>query len=69
MIVALAAWGLKHDGPETLPIVLVDGETGELVDPVMVDRRTGREAADPVVEFRARPDAPELKRERLTPAP
>lgn len=68
VIVALAAWGVKHDRPETMPIVLVDGETGELVDPVMVDRRTGREVADPVVEFQARPDAPELKRERMPAA-
>jgi DNA-binding HxlR family transcriptional regulator len=68
VVVALAAWGMKHDRPETLPIVLVDGETGELVDPVMVDRRTGREVLDPVVEFRARRDAPELKRERLPAA-
>lgn len=69
VVVALAAWGMKHDRPESLPIVLVDGDTGELVDPVLIDRRTGREVLDPKVEFRARPDAPEVKRERLAPAP
>jgi DNA-binding HxlR family transcriptional regulator len=68
VVVALAAWGVKHDRPETMPIVLVDAETDELVDPVLIDRRTGREVLDPKLEFRAGPDAPELKRERMTPA-
>jgi DNA-binding HxlR family transcriptional regulator len=68
VVVALAAWGMKHDRPATLPVVLVDADTGDLVDPVLIDRRTGREIADPKVEFRARPDAPELKRSRMAPA-
>src|ERR1700743_3801953 len=39
---ALVAWGNKHFPPEGKTIVLVNAETGEEVDPVMVDSRTGR---------------------------
>jgi DNA-binding HxlR family transcriptional regulator len=69
VVVALAAWGMKHDRPETTPVVLVDADTGDLVDPVLIDRRTGREVVDPAIEFRAGPDATELTRSKLAPAP
>ena len=39
---ALIAWGNKHSPPEEETVVVVDSETGEEVDPVLIDSRTGR---------------------------
>jgi DNA-binding HxlR family transcriptional regulator len=39
---ALLAWGNKHFAPEGPNVVVVDNETGQLADPVMVDRNSGR---------------------------
>jgi DNA-binding HxlR family transcriptional regulator len=39
---ALVAWGNKHFPPEGETVVVVDAETGEQVDPVLVDGRSGR---------------------------
>jgi DNA-binding HxlR family transcriptional regulator len=43
----LLAWGNRHFAPEGPNVVIVDGETGELADPVLVDRRTGRSLTEP----------------------
>jgi DNA-binding HxlR family transcriptional regulator len=39
---ALVAWGNKHFPPEGPTVAVVDAETGEEVDPVLVDGRSGR---------------------------
>ena len=39
---ALLAWGNKHFPPEGETMVVVDAQTGEEVDPVLADSRTGR---------------------------
>jgi DNA-binding HxlR family transcriptional regulator len=39
---ALVAWGNKHFPPEGETVAVVDAETGEEADPVLVDGRTGR---------------------------
>jgi DNA-binding HxlR family transcriptional regulator len=65
VIVALGAWGYQHDRPETMPVVLIDAETEQPVDPVLVDRRTGKEIADPTIEFRPGPDATDAVRARM----
>jgi DNA-binding HxlR family transcriptional regulator len=39
---ALMAWGNKHFPPEGETVVVVDAETGEQADPVLVDSRSGR---------------------------
>lgn len=39
---ALVSWGNKHFPPEGESVVVVDAQTGEEVDPVMVDSRSGR---------------------------
>jgi DNA-binding HxlR family transcriptional regulator len=44
---ALLAWGNKHFAPEGKSVVLVDSATGAEVDPVLVDRRTGRRLVEP----------------------
>ena len=39
---ALMAWGNKHFPPDGQTIAVVDAETGEEADPVLVDGRSGR---------------------------
>ncbi|WP_327292951.1 winged helix-turn-helix transcriptional regulator [Streptomyces sp. NBC_01198] len=46
VIVALAAWGNQHLAPEERSMILVDAETGEEAEPVVVDAHTGRSLAD-----------------------
>jgi DNA-binding HxlR family transcriptional regulator len=65
VVVALGAWGMKHDRPETVPVHLVDADTGDRVDPVLIDRRTGKEISDPSIEFRPGPDATDAIRARM----
>jgi len=50
---ALLAWGNKHFAPEGANVVLIDGETNELADPVLVDRKSGVEMTAP--RFRSVP--------------
>src|ERR1700734_1408186 len=38
---ALLAWGNKHFAPEGKSVVLVDGDTGALAEPLLVDRHSG----------------------------
>src|ERR1700688_3577945 len=42
VLVALLAWGHRHFAPEGASVRLVDAETGSTVDPILVDRVTGR---------------------------
>lgn len=44
----LLAWGNRHFAPEGPGVVIVNTETGEAADPVVVDRKTGRPLSDPV---------------------
>src|ERR1700758_3159786 len=50
---ALLAWGNKHFAPEGACVVLVDAETGQPADPVLVDRSTGKEMSSDT--FRSAP--------------
>jgi DNA-binding HxlR family transcriptional regulator len=44
---ALLAWGNRHFAPEGPSVIVVDTETGEPADPVLVDRRTGKLMVEP----------------------
>ncbi|MFE7803036.1 winged helix-turn-helix transcriptional regulator [Nocardia sp. NPDC057440] len=46
VLVALAAWGNARLAPEERSMVLVAADTGEEVEPVVVDARTGRRLDD-----------------------
>jgi DNA-binding HxlR family transcriptional regulator len=50
---ALIAWGNKHLSPEGESTIVVDTQTGERAEPVLVDARTGRELRAP--EFKVAP--------------
>lgn len=66
VIVALYAWGNKHIEPQDREVVLVDAE-GKTIDPVFVDRRTGRTLAESKAHFIAGPAASEMMMERHDP--
>ena len=42
VLLALLAWGNKHFAPEGASVLLADSRTGEVADPVLVDRVSGR---------------------------
>lgn len=48
VLAALLTWGNKHFAPEGASVVFVNRETGQIADPVMVDRISGRPLSDPV---------------------
>src|SRR5712692_3765295 len=47
ILVALLAWGNKHFAPEGASVLLVNTTTGDAVDPIIVDRATGRPIREP----------------------
>jgi len=61
---ALLAWGNRHLAPEGPSIVLVDKTTGATVDPMMVDRNTGREMTPATIRSVAGPAADARTRAR-----
>jgi DNA-binding HxlR family transcriptional regulator len=50
---AILAWGNKHFAPEGPTVVVIDSETGEQAEPVLIDRRSGRLLVEPA--FRSAP--------------
>jgi DNA-binding HxlR family transcriptional regulator len=50
---ALLAWGNRHFAPEGASVIVVDTETGEPADPVLVDRHSGKVMVEPT--FRSVP--------------
>lgn len=64
VLIALMDWGNKHFAPDGVASLLVDAETGQPADPVLVDRATGRELDETHFTFAAGPSADEnvLKR-------
>jgi DNA-binding HxlR family transcriptional regulator len=48
---ALLTWGNKHFAPEGASVVVVDNETNEVADPVLIDRNTGAEMT--ITRFRS----------------
>ncbi|NHC16303.1 helix-turn-helix transcriptional regulator [Motilibacter sp. E257] len=65
VIVALAAWGNAQLPRRERSMILVDARTGREVEPVVVDRRTGKPLDDPdAYVFAAGPAASEAFRTR-----
>lgn len=63
---ALLAWGNKHFAPEGASVLIVDQETGQVAEPVMMDRVSGRSLSDPVFRSAPGPAADERTRRRHT---
>ena len=64
VIVTLAAWGNQRLAPEQRSMILVDAETGEEVEPVVVDDKTGKRVDTEDYVFTAGPAASEAMRTR-----
>ena len=70
VLVTLLTWGNKHFAPEGASVVIVNGETGELADPVLVDRISGRPLTGSTFRTAPGPAADEATRRHHTrPAP
>jgi DNA-binding HxlR family transcriptional regulator len=65
VFLALLAWGNKHFTPEGRSVLLADKKSGVVVDPVLVDRATGREISESDYGFVPGPAANERTRRRL----
>lgn len=65
VIFALLAWGNQHLAPDGERVIVVDGETGRPVTPVMIDAPTGRPLTDPRFRLGAGPAADRRTRARL----
>jgi len=63
LIVSLAVWGSRWKAPAGPPFELVDAESGQVLDPVFVDRRSGKTIEPGQVGLRVGPGASqELRR-------
>jgi len=69
VLFALMAWGNKHFSPEGAIVQIVNSETGERVEPILVDRATGRPIAEPDYRVAPGPAAPERTRRRYASFP
>ena len=69
VVVALAAWGNSRLAPERRSMILVDAETGEEAEPVLIDASTGRRVDGPDYVFTAGPAASEPFRRRYPTRP
>jgi DNA-binding HxlR family transcriptional regulator len=58
VLLTLLAWGNRHFAPEGPSTQIVDAATGAPVEPILVDRATGRPLAAPDFVLAAGPGAP-----------
>ncbi len=61
---SLITWGNKHLAPEGTAVMVVDTATGELAEPMLVDRVSGKPMAAPAFRAVAGPAADESTRKR-----
>src|SRR5437870_1994687 len=64
VIVAMFTWGNKHFAPEGPSVLLVEKKTRRTVDPVLVDRKTGKTVNERDFVFAAGPTTSESTRRR-----
>jgi DNA-binding HxlR family transcriptional regulator len=64
VIITLAAWGNERLAAGERSMILVDAETGQEVEPVVVDARTGRRIDGPDFVFGCGPAASEAMKKR-----
>ena len=68
VLFALLAWGNRNLAPEGPSVVVLNAETGEVADPVMVDRTTGRPLSDSAFQIAAGPAAGNRVHQRVAAA-
>ncbi|MEU7628781.1 helix-turn-helix domain-containing protein [Nocardia sp. NPDC049220] len=67
VIVALYTWGAKHTAVRNSQVTLVDQDSGREIDPVFVDRHSGRRLSEMNSAFLAGPEADTFIQTRLDP--
>jgi DNA-binding HxlR family transcriptional regulator len=67
VLVTLLVWGNKHFAPEGESVVIVNRESGERADPILVDRASGLPLSDPIFTTTAGPAADQQIRARYCP--
>lgn len=65
VLIAMLAWGNRHFAPEGETILIVDSQTQQPADPVLVDRATGRPLVAPDYMVAAGPAATAAAHRRL----
>ncbi len=68
VILSLLAWGNRHLAPEGHSVVVVNSDTGQKAEPVMVDGISGRALSDPVFRMAAGPAAGQRIRDKIAAA-
>ena len=66
VLVLLLAFGNKHFAPEGASVLLVNRRTGAAVNPILVDRATGRPIKEPDYAFAPGPAASDRVRRRYS---
>jgi DNA-binding HxlR family transcriptional regulator len=64
VLLTLYAWGDRHRTTDGRNLVLVDRTSGQEVEPILIDRRTGRPLTEIDAVFAAGPDAGPQMRQR-----
>lgn len=65
VLLAFIGWGNQHLAPEGASLLVVNRETGEPAEQILVDANSGRTISDEDYMFAPGPAAPELMRVRL----
>jgi DNA-binding HxlR family transcriptional regulator len=69
VILAMLAWGNRQFAQEGLATVIIDTKTGEIADPILVDRKSGRPIIGPDFKVSAGPAANERMKKRFETLP
>ena len=67
VLFSLLAWGNKHFAPEGASVLIMDTRTGEIADPLLVDRITGKALTEPQFQLVCGPAASATLQQRLAP--
>jgi DNA-binding HxlR family transcriptional regulator len=67
VLIALLAWGNRHFAPEGASVTIVDAQTGQEAEPIVVDRATGRPIREPEFAWVPGPAASARTRRRYAP--
>jgi DNA-binding HxlR family transcriptional regulator len=65
VLIAMLAWGNRQFAEEGVAVDVVDATTGDIAEPVMVDRRSGRELTERDFTFAPGPAASDRTRSRM----
>ena len=69
VILAMLAWGNRHFAQEGLATIIVDRESGDVADPILIDRKSGRPLIGSDFKVTAGPAANESMKKRFQSRP